>query len=89
MQSREGNQNFRSHAYCCEKLWKILIQNLPIKTILGNFVYINARAKKFKVRMFYHLPGGFLSGGFLAWGVFVPGFLLGGYVRGVFVLIPI
>ena len=46
------------------------------------------RAKKFNLRMFYHLQncsGVFLSGGVLAWGIFVWGVLLGVYVQGVFV----
>ena len=45
------------------------------------FIMKKTRAKKFKVRMFYHLQNlfwGFLSGGFLAWGVFVRGILAWG-----------
>ena len=40
------------------------------------------RAKKFKVRMFYHLQNlswGALSRGLLAWGVYVRGFMSGGF----------
>ena len=47
-----------------------------------------ARAKKFKVRMFYRLQNlfwGFLSGGFWLGGFCPGGFCRGVYVRGVFV----
>ena len=49
------------------------------------------RAKKFKVRMFYHLQNlfwGVFVWGVLAWGVLSGGVLLGAYVQGGFVLIP-
>ena len=45
------------------------------------------RAKKFKVRIFYHLQNlfwGFLSGGFLAWGFLSGGFCCGGFCPGDF-----
>ena len=56
-----------------------------IKTISGNFVLLmkKTRAKKCKVRMFYHLQN--LSWGVFGLGVFVQGFLLGVYVWEVFV----
>ena len=61
----------RSSQLLLERPWKLCFINEEIK----------ARAKKFKVRMFYHLQN-------LFWGVFVRGFCVGGICPGGFVLIP-
>ena len=92
MQSRERNQNFRSHSirgYCLSRIKedfntkcfvmnneeKLFQQKLSVKTL---FLLKKTRAKKFQVRMFYHLQN-------LVWRVFVHGgFWGGGYMSGVF-----
>ena len=58
-----------------------------MKTILGNFVFINEENKSKEIQRFiiYKIcSGGFSSAGFLAWGEFVWGVCRGVYLRGGF-----
>ena len=105
MQSRERNQNFRSHAirgYCCEQILedfntkccvmnneeKLFQQKQSLETLF--LLMKKTRAKKFKVRMFYHLRNLFgWSGGFWLGGFCLGIFCQGVYFRGFFVLIPL
>ena len=62
-----------------------------MKTILGNFVFINEEIKNKEIQGKNVLSfTKFALGGFLAWKVFVQGVFVGGFISGgVFVLIPL
>ena len=73
-------EDFNTKCYVMNNEVKLFQQKQSLETLY--FIMKTTRAKKFEVRMFYHLQNSF-------WGVFVRGvFGLGGFVRGFFVLSP-
>ena len=79
-------EDFNTKCYVMNNEEKLFQQKQSLETL---FVLMKKRrAKKFKVKMFYHLQNlfwGFLSGGFLSWGFLSGGFLSGGICLRVFV----
>ena len=69
-------EDFNTKCYVMNNEEKLFQQKQSLETLF--LLMKKTRAKKFRVRMFYHLQN--LFWGFLAWGVFVGGVLSGGFL---------
>ena len=78
---RKTMEDFNTKCYVMNNEEKLFQQKQSLETLF--LLMKKTRAKKFKVRMFYHLQNlfwGVLSGGFLAWEVLSGGLCPGGFL---------